>query len=104
MKRRLLIVLLGFGTIFGFGTGFASMSHHWHHRAEQRRANFESHVADVCVEAAQRADERADERADRRAERRADPRDRWDEPPSDYPDWDDREWSDRRHHRPHRGR
>ena len=54
MKRRLLITVLGFGTIFGFSTGFASMSRNWHQHAERRQANFEAHVADVCVEAAER--------------------------------------------------
>ncbi len=79
MKRKLLIVLLGVGTILGFSTGFASMSHHWHHRAEQRRAAWEAHVAEVCVGAA------------RRAER----------PPSDHPDWDEPPPD---HHRRHRHR
>ncbi|MCA9610941.1 MAG: hypothetical protein KC619_35350 [Myxococcales bacterium] len=88
MKRKLLIVLLGFGTLFGFGSGFASMSYHWHQHAEARRAAWEAHVADVCVEAAQRAD-------------RPDPRDdRWGPPPSDYPEWDGP--PPERHHRPHR--
>ena len=64
MKRRLLITVLGFGTIFGFSTGFASMSHNWHQRAERRQANFEAHVADVCVDAAERS-RRADEAWDR---------------------------------------
>ncbi|MGE0789203.1 MAG: hypothetical protein AB7S26_26250 [Sandaracinaceae bacterium] len=54
MKRRLLIALFALGTVAGFGSGISSMAC-WHHRAEQRRAAFEQHVADVCVEAAQRA-------------------------------------------------
>lgn len=55
MKRKLLIGLFTFGTIFGFGSGIASMAC-WHGRhAEARRVAFERHVADVCVEAAQRA-------------------------------------------------
>lgn len=54
MKRKLLIALLAFGTVAGFGSGIASMAC-WHHRAEARRAAFERHVADVCVEAAYRA-------------------------------------------------
>lgn len=83
MKRKLLVVLLGFGTIFGFSTGFASVSHHWHHRAAQRQAAWEAHVADVCVEAAQRADQA----------------DRWERPPSDYPDWDGPPEPHRRHQR-----
>jgi hypothetical protein len=54
MKRKLLIALFSFGTIAGFGSGIASMAC-WHHRAEARRAAFERHVADVCVDAAYRA-------------------------------------------------
>ena len=54
MKRRLLIGLLAFGTVAGFGSGIASTAC-WHHRAEQRREAFEQHVADVCVDAAYRA-------------------------------------------------
>jgi hypothetical protein len=48
MRRRLLIALFAFGTIAGYGAGFASMSC----RAHQRRANFERHVAHICAEAA----------------------------------------------------
>ena len=51
MKRRLLIVLLGAGTVLGYGAGFASMRWHAHHR----RAALERHVADTCVDAALRA-------------------------------------------------
>jgi hypothetical protein len=63
MRRKLLIGLLAFGTVAGFGSGFFSMAHGGcrNHHA-QRRAAFERHVADVCVEAAQRADRRADRR------------------------------------------
>ena len=68
MKRRILIGLLGLGTVFGFSTGFASVSHSWHHRAERRQAHFEAHIAEVCVDAARRG-----ERVDRDGER-------WDEP------------------------
>lgn len=50
MKRKLLIVLLGAGTVLGYGAGFASMRWHAHHR----RAAFERHVADTCVDAALR--------------------------------------------------
>lgn len=78
MKRKLLIALFAFGTVAGFGSGIASMAC-WHHRAHERRAAFERHVADVCVEAAYRA-------------RDAEPP----PPPSDHPDWDDHP---RRHHR-----
>jgi hypothetical protein len=48
MKRRLLIALLAFGTIGGYGAGFASMGCH----ARARRAAMERHVARVCVDAA----------------------------------------------------
>lgn len=51
MKRPLLIALLTLGTVGGFAHGFASLRHHHH-----RRAQFERHVAQVCVEAARRAD------------------------------------------------
>lgn len=51
MKRRLVIGLLAFGTIAGFGSGFFHMGA----RAHARRAMFERHVADVCTEAALRA-------------------------------------------------
>ena len=55
MKRRFLIALFSFGTVAGFGSGIASMAW-WHgHHAHQRRAAFEAHVADVCVDAALRA-------------------------------------------------
>ncbi|MBO6937476.1 MAG: hypothetical protein JJ863_21060 [Deltaproteobacteria bacterium] len=53
MKRRLLIVLFGFGTIAGFGSAGAHWSRH-HHRHRQA---FEAHVARVCVDAARAATE-----------------------------------------------
>ena len=44
MKRRILIALFSVGTVFGFGSGIASISF-WHgHHAHQRRAAFEAHV------------------------------------------------------------
>jgi hypothetical protein len=48
MRRSFLIVLLGLGALLGFGSGV----HHlrWHHWA--RRAAFERHVAEICVDAA----------------------------------------------------
>jgi hypothetical protein len=46
MKRRILIVLLAFGTVAGFTSAFKE------HR--ERAERFERHVADVCVGAAQR--------------------------------------------------
>ncbi|MCB9621661.1 MAG: hypothetical protein H6721_23490 [Sandaracinus sp.] len=51
MKRPLLIALLSLGTVGGFAHGFHSLRHHHH-----RRAQFERHVARVCVEAAREAD------------------------------------------------
>ena len=48
MRRRLIIALLALGTIGGYGMGFASMRC----RAQHRRAAFERHVAEVCVDAA----------------------------------------------------
>ena len=58
MKRRFLIALFSFGTIFGFGSGIASMAMHTGHHHAHRRAAFERHVADVCVDAAERARDR----------------------------------------------
>ena len=48
MKRRLLIVLLSFGAIAGFGSAFfhAGQCH------QSRRDAFERHIAKVCVDAA----------------------------------------------------
>jgi hypothetical protein len=54
MKRKLLIALFSIGTVVGFGSGIFSMAH-CHHHGRDRRAAFERHVADVCVEAAYRA-------------------------------------------------
>lgn len=48
MKRKALIVLLGLGTVVGYGSGVASMRCH----AKMRRAQFEEHVAKVCADAA----------------------------------------------------
>ncbi|EYF01683.1 hypothetical protein [Chondromyces apiculatus] len=52
MRRKLMIVLLSVGTVGGFASGFSSMRC----RAHARRAEFERHVASVCVDAARRAD------------------------------------------------
>ena len=57
MKRKLLIFGLAAGTVLGFGHGFRSLAH-CHRGHEARRAAFEDHVADVCVDAALRASER----------------------------------------------
>lgn len=56
MKRRLLIIALGLGTFLGFASGFASMGAGCQRHHEARRAAFEQHVADVCVDAARRAE------------------------------------------------
>lgn len=90
MKRRLLIGLFTFGTLFGFGSGFFSMAR-WHHHAEHRRAAFERHVADVCTDAAYRARDRGPREA---------PPPRWDDRPRhgayDH-DYDYDHGHDRRH-------
>ena len=52
MKRKLIIVLLGLGTIGGYAAGFASLK--CHHQA--RRPAFEQHVAKICVDAAKGAE------------------------------------------------
>lgn len=52
MRRKALIVLLALGTVGGYASGFASMR--WCH--QQRRAAFEQHVAQVCVDAARQSD------------------------------------------------
>ena len=52
MRRKALIVLLALGTVGGYASGFASMK--WCHN--QRRASFEQHVAQVCVDAARKED------------------------------------------------
>jgi len=87
MKRRLLITVLAFGTLFGFASGFMSLGSHLRGHHERRRAAFEDHIADVCVDAARRAERRDADRVD------------YDRPPSDYPEWD--EPRDRRHHHRH---
>jgi hypothetical protein len=53
--RKLVIGALVLGTIGGFASGFSSMRRH--HMS--RRAAFERHVAEVCVEAAERRQKRA---------------------------------------------
>jgi hypothetical protein len=55
MRRKILITLLALGTVGGYGAGFASLACHAS-SARHRRADFERHVAQVCVDAARRAD------------------------------------------------
>ncbi len=51
MKRKILIGLLAFGTVAGYGSAICSARwHRW-----QRQQAFERHVADVCVDAARRS-------------------------------------------------
>lgn len=47
MRRPTLILVLALGALGGYASGFASLAHH-----HDRRAAFEQHVAQVCVEAA----------------------------------------------------
>ena len=48
IRRKIVIGLLGIGTVVGFGTGFASVHHHrGDHREEMAR-----NLAAVCVESA----------------------------------------------------
>jgi hypothetical protein len=53
MGRKIVIGLLLVGAVAGFAAGFRGLAYHrgahW-----ARHAEFERHVADVCVEAAQR--------------------------------------------------
>jgi hypothetical protein len=52
MRRKISIVLLALGTLGGYASGFASLRC----RADHRRADFERHVAALCVDAARGAD------------------------------------------------
>jgi hypothetical protein len=49
MKHKLLLVLLGLGTIAGY-TNAVLQHHHW----RAHRAAWKERVADVCVQAARR--------------------------------------------------
>jgi len=51
VNRRILIAVLALGTVGGYSLGFASLRCHNH----ARRAAFEQHVAQVCVDAARHA-------------------------------------------------
>ncbi|MGF1469752.1 MAG: hypothetical protein ACFCGT_26810 [Sandaracinaceae bacterium] len=57
MRRTILIALFSFGTVFGFGSALAHGAP-WSHHHRERREAFERHVADVCVDAAERRLER----------------------------------------------
>ena len=67
MRRKLLMVLLGFGAIAGFGAGFARLCHGgyggWGHHGPggrfDRHAAFEQHIAETCTEAAKRVYDRS---------------------------------------------
>ncbi len=65
IKRKILIGVLAAGTVLGFGAGFASLKH----RSCARRAAFEQHVAQVCVDAARREGDGRGEGARRGADR-----------------------------------
>jgi hypothetical protein len=54
MKRAFLIVLFGLGTVGGFAHGFASLGRCANRHHGERRMEFEDHVADVCLRAAER--------------------------------------------------
>ena len=55
MARTILIVLLSLGAATGFAVGFHRLGHHgFHGYRGHHRAEFEAHVADVCVRAAER--------------------------------------------------
>ncbi len=54
VKHRALKALLLFGALLGFAGGFASMAFRMHRHHDMRRSYFERHVADVCLDAADR--------------------------------------------------
>jgi hypothetical protein len=47
-KKKIVVALLALGTIGGYAAGFASLRC----RGQHRRAAFERHVAQLCVDAA----------------------------------------------------
>jgi hypothetical protein len=49
MKRTILTVLLTLGLVGGLVAGIAGCEHRRHHREQ-----FEAHIADVCISAAER--------------------------------------------------
>jgi hypothetical protein len=54
VKRRIVMAILAAGAIGGYAMGF----HGAFHRHHDRRAAFERHVAEVCVDAARRSDQK----------------------------------------------
>lgn len=50
MRRSISITVLALGTVLGYGSAIYGMRYHRCHREA-----FERHVADVCVDAANRA-------------------------------------------------
>lgn len=54
MRYRVLKLMLLLGAFFGFAGGFASMALRMHRHHDMRRSYFERHVADVCLDAADR--------------------------------------------------
>ena len=55
MGRTILMVVLSLGAATGFAIGFHRLGHHgFYGHGGHRRAEFEEHVADVCVRAAER--------------------------------------------------
>ena len=50
MKRKLLLLVLGLGTIAGYSSAFFCHGHRHH----AHRARWKQEIADVCVEAAAR--------------------------------------------------
>ncbi|MCA9596396.1 MAG: hypothetical protein KC776_23940 [Myxococcales bacterium] len=61
MRHRIVIALLSLGVVVGFGAGFFRLAM-WHRYGSRfdRKAAFERHVADVCVDAALRAKKGSD--------------------------------------------
>lgn len=50
MRHRFLTILFSVGLVSGLAFGISGCCHHRHHQ----RAALEAHVADVCVQAAER--------------------------------------------------
>jgi len=54
VKRRIVMAILAAGAIGGYAMGIHGACHRHH----DRRAAFERHVAEVCVDAARRSDQK----------------------------------------------